>query len=317
MKPRWLILPVLVLLTASSSGTGRISTVYYTGFEPAEGYNAELDLAGQQGWTSDGSGGNGLVSGFFEGFGQQAYVGYSPPAGQGGGITLWRPLTVASVPASTPVVHFSVLMAIMDSTAARPYYDDFRWSVYNAGGERLFSLDFDNNSFEINVVRDDGSFAGTGRTFTANRLYSLNIRMDFALNQWSASLGGETLVVGQPMTTTGLTLSFGDVDAVWSVRTPGFAGDNYMVFDEYLITAETASAPPPEVRSMGRTDGGDFLVRIFGTHGCVYALEVSSDLSAWTPVRTNTAPVDGILDFIDTTAAGVQRRFYRAREIRE
>jgi len=313
MKTWGLILPIALGAALTCSGAGTLTTLYYTGFEPGEGYNHTLDLAGQQGWVSEGSGGNGLVSGYFAGHGQQAYVGFAPPTGSDDTLSVWKPVNLAPVPPTTPIVQFTVLMAIIDSTDAAPFYDDFRWSVYNTGGDRLFSLDFDNDSFGINYVRDNGAFVPTGKTFSPGLVYALTIRMDFPRNEWSASLSGQTLVNAQPMTSTGLALNFGDVDAVWSIRTPGSPGDNFMVFDEYHVTAESVAPPPPEVQPVGRLEDGQFLLRLFGSSGVTYVLEASADLAQWTPVRTNTAPVDGVIDYIDTTASGAPRRFYRAR----
>lgn len=308
--PMAFILAVATALCAHAAPT----TVYYTGFEAAEGYDSNLDLAGQQGWVGFGSGGNGLVSGFFGGYGQQAYIGYSPPAGADNSLSVWRPVHFAPVPAGKPVVHFTVLMAIIDSTAARPYYDDFRWSVYNSGGDRLFSVDFDNDSFGIHYVLDNGAFVSTGRTFTNSLIYELSVRMDFARNEWSATLSGQPLVAAAPITTTGLALNLGDIDAVWSVRSPGLAGDNYMVFDEYRITADVAGTPP-EIEALGRMPDGQFLLRLRGSAGVQYALEATTDLVQWTPIRTNTTPTDGVIDYIDTTAPGAPKRFYRARVV--
>jgi hypothetical protein len=67
------------------------------------------------------------------------------------------------------------------------------------------------------------------------------------------------------------------------------------------------------VSPVGRLPDGQFLVRVHGESGGRYAIDISPNLSAWTAVKTNTAPADGIIDFIDTTAPGAALRFYRAR----
>ena len=53
--------------------------LYSTGFEVSEGYELDLDLAGQQGWLREGGGGSGLLSGLFPDLGQHAYVGLDSP----------------------------------------------------------------------------------------------------------------------------------------------------------------------------------------------------------------------------------------------
>lgn len=70
------------------------TVIYATGFEVEEGYSYAdefLPLRGQMGWIGEGSGGNGLLTNFFEGFGQQAYVGFAPPAPKDELLNIWRP----------------------------------------------------------------------------------------------------------------------------------------------------------------------------------------------------------------------------------
>ena len=66
-----------------------LQVVFETAFEQEEGYQLDADLTGQVGWLAfDGgdsflestvNGSSGLVDGFLEGGGQQAYLGYLPP----------------------------------------------------------------------------------------------------------------------------------------------------------------------------------------------------------------------------------------------
>ena len=274
------------------------TTVFHTGFEAAEGYSTQSDLDGQNGWTKFGSGGNGVLDNFFAGYGQQAYIGFTPPANADDTLNVWRPINLAPVPANTPLVQFSVLMAVMDSSNGRR--DDFRWSVYNTNGYRLFSLDFDGVSLDISYVLDDGAgFVATGRNFARATIYELIVLMDFSRNQWSATLDDAVLVNAKPITTVGSALHLGDVDAVWSIRVPGSPGDNYLLFDEYLITAAPAVAAPPVLQHKARLAGGEFLLRLFGDPGVTLVIDASSDLQNWTPVKTNTVPNDGVFDFLD------------------
>jgi hypothetical protein len=63
-------------------------------------------------------------------------------------------------------------------------------------------------------------------------------------NRWSAQLGGLTLVSNQPMTTTGQPLGIADIDAAWRIHSPGSAGNNFMVFDQYRVDLEARSVRP-------------------------------------------------------------------------
>ena len=76
------------LLVAISGATAQTpsaasTTIFSTGFERSEGYDDQYVLIGQNGWLSFGSGGNGLVTNFFEGFGQQAFIGLTGPTNAG------------------------------------------------------------------------------------------------------------------------------------------------------------------------------------------------------------------------------------------
>src|SRR5580765_6609135 len=53
--------------------------VFSTGFEVSEGYDEGFTLVGQNGWVSSGSGGNGILTNFFEGEGQQGFIGFTSP----------------------------------------------------------------------------------------------------------------------------------------------------------------------------------------------------------------------------------------------
>jgi hypothetical protein len=215
--------------------------IYATSFEAAEGFSTSLQLAGQGGWQIANSGGNGIVNGIFPGFGQQAYIGVTPSP-FGADLFVWRPVNFTPQTNSLPVVRFSVLMGIFDSSNFA--YDSFDWSVYNRNGARLFTLDFDNYLLGVYYQLDDASgYHFTGASFDNGPIYELVVTMDFARNRWSATLDGKVLASELPITTTGAALNLGDVDAVWLLTNPFFGGNNAMVFDEYRLTAEPSQVP--------------------------------------------------------------------------
>ncbi|MBX3747502.1 MAG: S8 family serine peptidase [Verrucomicrobiae bacterium] len=216
--------------------------LYETRFERLEGFNPALPLVGQGGWMGDGTGGNGIVDSAFFGLGQQAFVGFRPPTRFGDALYVWRPLDYVPNPATQPVVRFSVLMMVVDSWNLA--YDDFEWSVYNRRAERLFTLSFDNSNLGI-FYRLDGpsGYIYTGYDFENDVIYDLVVVMDFAANRWTAFIDGEPVVDNAPITTTGLPLDLGDIDAVWIPRDDFFPGDNYLVFDNYRVAAEGSQAP--------------------------------------------------------------------------
>jgi hypothetical protein len=216
-------------------------------------------------------------------------------------------------------VEFSVLMSILDSSFAR--YDDFRWSVYNTNGNRLFTLDFDNDNFTISYALDDGKgFISTGSKFKSQLMYEFHIQMDFAKNRWSARLDNMQLATNQPITTIGSALNLGDVDAVWAIRSSGNPGDNYMLIDNYRIVARNAptdNQPAPFNLSVTtKVAGGPCVLRLVGDPLKSYAIEATTNWVTWTPIKTNTASTDGAFDFVDLDAGALPNRFYRARFVR-
>ena len=303
----------LLMAIVSGSAQTASTTIFSTGFERGEGYDDQFVLVGQSGWQSFGSGGNGLVTNFFDGLGQQAFIGLTGPTNATETFSVLRPFNFVADTAHQPIATFSVLMSIAESTSTNR--DDFRWSVYNTTQQRLFSLDFDGVTHGVNFALDDGAgFFSTGVGFTNSEIYELVISFNFARNLWSASLNNLPVVNSKPISTRfDTTLNLGDIDAVWSIRTPGKAGDNYMLFDEYVVTAQSLPSIPPTLEAIQRLADGQFLLRLHGETGLKYAVEASLDLLHWIEVKT-LPTTDGTADFLDGAATNLTARFYRARQ---
>ena len=289
--------------------------VFATGFELPE-YVVGFTLAEQDGWVSDAIGGNQVFEGHFPEIGQHGLIGFSKPEETTTSVSVWRPLNFDPVAAGYPVVTFTVVMSIVDSTNTLRR-DSFRWSVYNTNSAptRLFSLDFDNATLSIAyLLDDDAGFVTVPFQFERDGLYDLAITMDFATNQWNARLNDQDVVTGQPITTAGAALHLGDVDAVW-VRAAQNAefGDNYMVFDDYRIVA--APAPAPRLVLVERRVDGTVVIQVEGAVGQRIALEATEDLVTYTPLVTNSVPSSGSFPYEDTSAASMVARFYRGRSV--
>jgi hypothetical protein len=93
------------------------------------------------------------------------------------------------------------------------------------------------------ALNDGAGFQPTGVTFENDTIYELVISMDFARNRWRATLDGNSLVEEQPINTQPVKFDFGDIDAKWVPQDEWFAGDNALVFDEFLFTAEVSELP--------------------------------------------------------------------------
>lgn len=305
----------LTLALPVSSLRADSTNLFFTAFERAEGYDTNYTLIGQNGWLGTGTGGNGLVPDFFPGEGQQAYIGYWPPLQTNETETIiWRPLNFNPAAAGLPLVELSVLMSVEDSSAANGQYDNFQWQIYNDRTNRLFTLDFDNYHLDISY-RLDGTndWVVTPVKFTNGVPERLVITMDFAANRWSATYGGRLVATNQPITTTGLPLTLGEIDLVWAYYDPNRPGDNYLLFDNFRVTARAAQ-DRPRLLLLERTNGGHVWLRLLGQPGVRYVIESTPTLvqPTWLPLRTNSSG-DGVLDFIDTTAVHAPARFYRAR----
>ncbi len=306
------------LLCAWIAASAQSRVVYYTSFEPAEGYNASRELRGQQGWIAEGSGGNGFVTNFFEGYGQQAYVGFSAPAPKDRSLSLWRPFQQPAPLPGESIVKFSVLMQVEDPWPGNGKYDDFYWSAYNSEGTRLFSVDFDNWNGEILYDLDDApGYQPTGFTFSNAAVYWLDVFMNFRRNTWMAMLNGVVIVDSQPITTkSNVRLDLSDMDVVWAVRTQGSPGENYLLFDEYTVTVEPGDTIPPVLELVGMRPDGRFELIVHGERGLEYALEVTEDFVTWEVLATKRLD-DGFWLYLDDTAPNYPRSFYRVREVRD
>lgn len=213
---------------------------YFTGFTASEGFAVGRQVAGIGGWQCNFNGGNGILANRFPNKDQQAYIGYSPTYGSSGSVLLWRPLNL--VPQTNSIIVFSALMSIRDSTDG--YYDSFGWSVYNSAGSRLFTIDFDNYTMEISYILDDGQgLRSADLYFENNTIYRITILMNFASNKWSAYIENVPIAEGQPITTQGVTLDLGDIDARW-IWQDVLAGDNFMIFDDYSVESIIEQKPP-------------------------------------------------------------------------
>jgi hypothetical protein len=292
-------------------------SLYATGFEAAEGFDAAYELPGQDGWvgfpydTNTGAvNASGIISNAITPPGQEAFVGFFPPNPPQSFVSVWRPVNHS--PGERPVVTFEVWMTIVDSTATSPNRDNFRWSIYNIEGDRLFSVDFDNHYLDVSYQLD-GPFTNvvTDRTFTNDVPMRFGLIMDFEANRWSAAIDGVTFLSDLPITTIKAPLTFGDVDAVWVIFDPDEPGDNYMVFDDYRIRAASSSVRSARLETLGHLGSG-FLLRLHGPNECRYAIDVSTDLITWQALKTNVV-TGSYYDFIDTDLGSAPVRLYRAR----
>lgn len=297
--------------------TAAVHVLYSTGFESGEGFDAAYELPGQDGWLGypyytnvTATNASGIIANTDTPPSQEAYVGFFAPNPQRSSVTVWKP--VNHIPDDKPIVTFEVLMTITTSSESRPNLDDFRWSIYNMEGDRLFSVDFDNFYLDVSY-RLDGSPTNvvTDTLFTNDVPFQFSLSMDFQSNQWSAAIDGNTFLADLPITSSNAPLNLGDVDAVWAIFDTNTPGDNYMIFDNYRITAAPRGTDSAWLQPLGRA-GDYFLLRLHGPEQCSYALEVSTNTVGWTALKTNVV-TGGYSDYVDAPLDAAPMRLYRAR----
>jgi hypothetical protein len=177
----------------------------------------------------------------------------------------------------------------------------------------LIAIDFDTDTTNVGYFLDGTEYVNSGVQFSLGSTYTLTVTMDFAANRWSAKLNSALVATNQPITTTGKQLTLGDIDAVWNLYLPNAPGNNFMLFDNYTITADVLPPPPrPRLTLLGRTSTGQILLRLNGQNGRQFAIEASPNLVSWSALKTNLV-TDGSFDYVDTTAPPFGRRLYRAR----
>jgi subtilisin-like proprotein convertase family protein len=224
--------------------------LYATSFEASEGFRADLPLAGQNGWVSEGDGKNGVIDLSEFGFDQAAFIGFDAPFFPESQY-LWKPLDFTPQTATEPIVRFSVWMQIVDSSDFA--YDEFEWSVYNRQSQRLFTINFDNSDLEVYYRLNEAGarYIPTGYEFENDVFYLLTVTMDFSRNQWSARLDQTDIISGQPISVANVPLTLGDIDAVWIQQE--FPGDNFMLFDDFLVEALPDQTPSLWLQPVSQT----------------------------------------------------------------
>jgi C1A family cysteine protease len=220
-------------------GQNPSSVLYSTDFEAFPTGLGALD--GFDGWlgTDDPTLG---TYGVYAAGSQEAWVGFNYTAAEG--VYVYRPVNYNPLVADTPVVTFSVDLAIYDSSL--PAYDLFGFFLFNANGDYLAQILFDTWDFSV-WVGSGGGLTEVG-SFTSNTPLHLDAKMDFASNRWSASLDGSVLFTDRILHAGTSALSLGEVAAGWQVGTVGNPGDNFMTFDNYRLavdTAPTITTPSP------------------------------------------------------------------------
>ena len=198
--------------------------------------------------------------------GQSAYLGYigsSPPPSGTQFIRVGSKVSADPVVAgNTPVVDFYCVIGLTQATNSR--HDDFELLVYNWDDKLLGGLTFDltlNKLYRYDANEySDGYIDGTSPSpYTDTRLslssiygteVEVTMRINYRTNTWTASVGGIQVVTDETFTnrpvtgTNGAARTYGSVQARWYISEVLYPGNNWMLFDDWSISAAVEPTIP-------------------------------------------------------------------------
>jgi len=224
---------------------------------------------------------------------------------------------------------FSLSFGIKDSSVTSGYRrDNFEVLIYNQAGQSLAGLRFDNTTLDtsnnprhlIYRLGYSGSgmvYTNTNFTFLPETVENLQYRINFRTNRWTASLGGVPLFQDLPFYTGPNTRNLGFVLIQMTVSNPTITstfllpGDNYMLFDDYLVRTD----PLTMSLSASKTGSGAAQLTWNEEAGYSYRLQYSADCASWLDLAGSfhTATVTANTTFTDPTSPVPAKRFYRVK----
>jgi uncharacterized repeat protein (TIGR01451 family) len=79
----------------------------------------------------------------------------------------------------------------------------------------------------------------------------------------------------------------------------------------------TVTTPAPATLTDGAVTNNQVQFTLTGHPNTLYVIQSSTDLTAWTPILTNSTSLAGILKFVDSGVSGYSQRYYRAVRVLE
>jgi hypothetical protein len=252
-----------------------------------------------------------------------------------------RPVNLDPLALGQEVATFGVTFGIKDSTSAsligfnRYKRDNFEFLVYSKAGALLGGLQFDNTTLDSLSGLPRGliyrlawnnsaaafEYNNTGFIFLPQAMESLQFRINYRTNRWTATLGGVPLFqdltfytgsqakdLGYVMVKMGVGLSSYYAPTKTTTIQPG---DNYLLFDDFAVRTD----PVTTTLNVSKTDGGAPTINWNEEASYSYRLQYSGDGKAWLDFAgsIHTATVTGDARFTDPTSPVPTRRFYRVK----
>lgn len=330
----------LSLLAFAASALG--GELYYTGFDNfSTGYDT---IAGTDNWLGSSAFSGLKMSGVdaeathgILGIGNAAFIGgnSSPtPTPAGRSINVRRNVNVDPAALNEEILTFRSLVGIKDSSPSGVVTrrDNFEFAFYNQSLQLLASIQFDNSSIDSttqsprriiyrtqwNTSTSRFDLVNTNAFFLHDTLQQLEIRINFRTNRWSMNLDGISIFADSSFHSGPRTRNLGPIAAQLqiigssSTGTPQ-PGDNYMLFDDWLVRSDSLPVPKP---SLARNPSSGAVTLTFAQEaGYSYQIEWSTSLSSWLSNLQGspfTASVtNDLATFTDSTASAATRRFYR------
>ncbi len=316
--------------------------LYYTGFDNfPTGYDT---IAGTDSWLGSTAFSGLKMSGVdpetthgILGIGNAAFIGgnsTATPIAAGRSINVRRNVNVDPVALNEEILTFRSVIGIKDSTVSGllTRRDNFEFAIYNQSLQLLASIQFDNSTIasttqsprrliyrtQWNTTTSRFDLVNTNAVFLHDTLQQLELRINFRTNRWSMSLDGISIFADATFHAGSRTRNLGPIAAQLqivgsSITGAPQAGDNYMLFDDWLVRTDALAIPKP---SLARNPSSGAVTLTFAQEaGYSYQVAWSASLSSWLSNLQGspfTATVtNDLATFTDSTASAATRRFYR------
>ena len=346
------VLAAALALVGQASG----GEAYYTGFETPPFAIGDDKIIGTDGWLGNYVGAklHGTMSEDqhkVAGIGNAAFIGGFATTAINTATTGTSPVfpyvrksvNLDPLALGQEVATFGVAFGIKDSTSAsliglnRYKRDNFEFLVYSQAGALLAGVQFDNTTLDTvsglplgkiyrlawnsSAVPPAFEYYNTGFVFLPQTLESLQFRINYRTNRWTAMLGGVPLFQDLTFYTGSLTKDLGSVMVKMGVGLFSYnsftkttiiqPGDNYMLFDDFAVRTDPVTTTP----NVSKTNGGAATINWNEEASYSYRLQYSSDCKTWLDFAgtIHTATVTGDTRFTDPTLPVPTRRFYRVK----
>lgn len=310
---------------------------YFTGFEAFT--VGDDTIIGRESWTGSPPGLklNGVMSEAQHGvlgIGNAGFVGgYATTAAAVTSRLVYvrRPVNLDPLALNQEVATFSVVFGIKDSSTTTKR-DNFEFLIYNQANALLGGIQFDNTTLDSTTLKPrrliyrlswNGTafqYVLTSFNFLPETLETLQFRINYRTNRWTASLSDVPVFQDLPFYTGTAARNLGSVMVKMAVANTdpltGYIrpGDNYMLFDDYRVRTDAVSTDA----AVTKAKGGAAKLTWNEEAGYSYQVEYSNDLKTWKTDLANsshTASLTQNATFTDPTTPVPAGRYYRIKSV--